>query len=77
MTPHLKSLGAIEIDQKDYLVLLDSALGGGAAGGGAAGSGAGPVEFEALDRLLAGRGAAGAGVPPPGWIIAQLIGHTS
>jgi leucyl/phenylalanyl-tRNA--protein transferase len=80
MTPHLERLGAIEIDQKDYLVLLDSALGGGAAGAGrgvAGGSAAGPVEFEALDRLLAGRGAAGAGVPPPGWIIAQLIGHTS
>jgi leucyl/phenylalanyl-tRNA--protein transferase len=79
MTPHLKRLGAIEIDQKDYLVLLDSALGGGAAGAGAGAgaSGAGPVEFEALDRLLAGRAAAGAGVPPPGWIIAQLIGQTS
>ena len=72
MTPHLKSLGAIEIDQKDYLVLLDSALGGGEVAGAAS---AGPVEFEALDRLLAGR--AGAGVPPPGWIIAQLIGQTS
>jgi leucyl/phenylalanyl-tRNA--protein transferase len=79
MTPHLKSLGAIEIDQKDYLVLLDSALGGGGAAGVGAGgaSAAGPVEFEALDRLLAGRGAAGAGVPPPGWVIAQLIGQTS
>jgi leucyl/phenylalanyl-tRNA--protein transferase len=78
MTPHLESLGAIEIDQKDYLVLLDSALGGAAAGGRAGASGvAGPVEFEALDRLLAGRGGAGAGVPPPGWVIAQLIGQTS
>jgi leucyl/phenylalanyl-tRNA--protein transferase len=77
MTPHLEALGAIEIDQKDYLLLLDSALGGGAAGAGAAAgaSAAGPVEFEALDRLLAGR--AGAGVPPPGWVIAQLIGQTS
>ncbi|MEA3045128.1 MAG: leucyl/phenylalanyl-tRNA---protein transferase [Sphingomonadales bacterium] len=74
MTPHLKSLGAVEIDQKDYLVLLDSALGGAAAGGAGAAS-AGPVEFEALDRLLAGR--AGAGVPPPGWVIAQLLGQTS
>ena len=55
MTPHLESLGAVEIDQKDYLVLLDSALGGGAAAAPAAGaSAAGPVEFEALDRLLAG-----------------------
>jgi leucyl/phenylalanyl-tRNA--protein transferase len=74
MTPHLKSLGAIEIDQKDYLALLDSAL-GGAAGAGA-GAAAGPVEFEALDRLLAARGS-GAGVPPPGWVIAQLLGQTS
>jgi len=74
MTPHLASLGAVEIEQKDYLVLLDSALGGAAAGAGA--SAAGPVEFEALDRLLAGRGE-GAGVPPPGWTIAQLLGQTS
>jgi leucyl/phenylalanyl-tRNA--protein transferase len=76
MTPHLASLGAIEIDQKDYLVLLDSALGGGAAGAAAGAAAAGPAEFEALDRLLAARGE-GAGVPPPGWIIAQLLGQTS
>ena len=83
MTPHLESLGAIEIDQKDYLALLASALGeGSAAGAGAAGSAAGaavegPVEFEALDRLLSARPAAGAGVPPSGWVIAQLLGQTS
>jgi leucyl/phenylalanyl-tRNA--protein transferase len=79
MTPHLKSLGAVEIDQKDYLALLASALGEGAgvsaAGGGAA---AGPVEFEALDRLLGSVGReAGAGVPPSGWLIAQLLGQAS
>ena len=83
MTPHLKSLGAVEIDQKDYLALLASALGEGpgAAGGGVAGgaSAAGPVEFEALDRLLGttAREAAGGGVPPSGWVIAQLLGQTS
>ena len=80
MTPHLQSLGAIEIDQKDYLALLASALGEGAAGAAAAGgSSAGAVEFEALDRLRAaapGR-EAGAGVPPSGWVIAQLLGQTS
>jgi leucyl/phenylalanyl-tRNA---protein transferase len=73
MTDHLRSLGAVEIDQKAYLTLLASALGGGGAAGGG-GRGAGPAEFGALDRLLAGRPA---GSPPPGWVIAQLIGHTS
>ncbi len=82
MTPHLKSLGAIEIDQKDYLALLASALGEGvgAAGGVSAGGAvsAGPVEFEALDRLLGATAReAGAGVPPSGWVIAQLLGQTS
>ena len=82
MTEHLKSLGAIELDQKDYLQLLSSALGGGSAGSGAAGDGGagagadGPAEFGALDRLLAGR-RSDAGSPPPGWVIAQLLGHTS
>jgi leucyl/phenylalanyl-tRNA--protein transferase len=80
MTDHLRGLGAIEIEQKDYLLLLESALGGGAGDGGGAGAGAaataGPVEFDALDRLLAGRSAE-AGVPPSGWVIAQLLGQTS
>ena len=86
MTPHLKSMGAVEIDQQDYLALLASALGEGSgragAAGGAAGSAgaaaAGSVEFEALDRLLDSTGRdAGAGVPPSGWVIAQLLGQTS
>ena len=78
MTEHLRSLGAIEIDQKDYLALLASALGAGssasAAGGAAEGAGAGAAEFGALDRLLAGRPA---GSPPSGWVISQLLGQTS
>ena len=80
MTPHLRSLGAIEIDQKDYLALLESALGeGGGAASVAGAASAGPVEFAALDRLLAaapGR-EAGAASPPSGWVIAQLLGQTS
>jgi len=80
MTEHLKSLGAIEIAQADYLQLLSSALGSGsaAAGAGAAGAGAGTgaASFDALDRLLEER-ASGAGSPPPGWVISQLIGQTS
>ncbi len=72
MTEHLRRLGAVEIEQKAYLALLASALGGGAEGDGA-GRGEAP-EFAALDRLLAGRSSVS---PPPGWVIAQLIGHTS
>ena len=75
MTEHLRRLGAIEIDQKAYLTLLASALGGGAAGAGPAGAAAaGAAEFGALDRLLAARPI---GSPPSGWVIAQLIGQTS
>jgi len=79
MTPHLESLGAIEIDQTDYLALLAAALGEGSGTAGPAGVSSleGPAEFEALDRLLSARPAAGAGVPPSGWVIAQLLGQTS
>ena len=82
MTPHLKSLGAIEIGQRDYLALLASALGEASAGAGTGASvgaaSAGPVEFDALDRLLAvPRRDAGAGSPPSGWVIAQLLGQMS
>ena len=81
MTEHLRRLGAVEIDQKDYLQLLSSALGGAAEGeasgaSGSAAGAAGAVEFEALDRLLAGRAGA-VGSPPSGWVIAQLLGVTS
>jgi leucyl/phenylalanyl-tRNA--protein transferase len=75
MTEHLRSLGAIEIPQKDYVALLESVLGVGARAGGAA-------EFGALDRFLAGASevaspAAGAAGVPAGWVIAQLLGQTS
>jgi len=76
MTPHLAAFGAIEIGQKDYLALLASALGEGSAAAAAAGASEGPIEFEALDRLLSDR-PEDAGVPPPGWVIAQLLGQTS
>src|SRR5215213_11003343 len=60
MTDHLRSLGAVEVTQEDYLALLASALsaaapdgsGDGAGVEGAAARGAG-AEFGALDRLLA------------------------
>ena len=69
MTEHLRSLGAVEIAQKDYVALLESALSAGSGGG---------ADFTALDDLLAGSaGAAPTGGVPPGWVIAQLLGQTS
>lgn len=71
MTDHLRSLGAVEIDQKAYLALLASALGADSPPRPGAAEG---VEFGALDRLFAARSSDSA---PPGWVIAQLLGHTS
>jgi leucyl/phenylalanyl-tRNA--protein transferase len=87
MTEHLASLGAISIPRETYVTLLSAALGGGgSAGVGEAGSGAAvdalgrapdsPPDFNALDRLLELAGAAGAG-GPAGYVISQLLGHTS
>jgi len=75
MTDHLASLGAIEISQGDYLVLLESALAGADASG--AGASAGAASFEALDALLPKRCNGGGGVGSAGCLIAQLIGETS
>jgi leucyl/phenylalanyl-tRNA--protein transferase len=86
MTEHLASLGAISIPREAYVALLSAALGGGGAGVGEAGAGAAvdglgrapdaPPDFNALDRLLELAGAAGAG-GPAGYVISQLLGHTS
>jgi leucyl/phenylalanyl-tRNA--protein transferase len=81
MTEHLRSLGAVEVRQKDYLKVLETALPAGLAAalvGDALGAAVpppadeSPFEFGALDRLLAE-----AGGSPPGRVIAQLLGHTS
>jgi leucyl/phenylalanyl-tRNA--protein transferase len=88
MTEHLKRLGAVEISQKDYLALLASALsaaapdgafvgGDGGATAGAVGEGERVVEFGALDRLLAADPTRTVDSPASGWVIAQLLGHTS
>jgi leucyl/phenylalanyl-tRNA--protein transferase len=80
MTEHLRSLGAVEIDQKDYVVMLASALGGSAgasgAGSAAGGDGEGP-EFGALDRLLAADPSRTVDDVASGCVIAQLLGQTS
>ena len=85
MTDHLASLGAVSIPREAYVALLSAALGGGAAvSGGAAAvlldalsrAPDAPPDFAALDRLLEVTGAAGAG-GPAGYVISQLLGHTS
>ena len=60
MTDHLRSMGAIEIGQKDYVARLSSALGGGSAGAaGSTGAGAG------AGASGAGASGAGRGAEPP------------
>ena len=71
MTEHLRSLGAIEITQEDYVSLLSAAL--SASGSGAGG---GP-EFGALERLLGADSSRTADAAASGCVIAQLLGQTS
>ena len=70
MTEHLRSLGAVEVLQKDYVALLSSAL------AGADGAGEGP-EFGALERLLGADSSRTVDAPASGCVIAQLLGQTS
>jgi len=83
-TPHLASLGAVEITRADYMVLLGEALDGvigGASAGSAALSRRGAGDFFALDGLAAGAapGAPAATVSGPvaGHDIVQLLAQTS
>jgi leucyl/phenylalanyl-tRNA--protein transferase len=76
MTEHLRSLGAREIPQADYLKLLASALGASSTAGSGSATGSAPTgaDLGALDRLLDSRTTRS---PPAGCVIAQLIGETS
>jgi leucyl/phenylalanyl-tRNA---protein transferase len=90
MTEHLASLGAVNVPRERYVALLSGALGGAAAGSddgvvgvvdGSEGLGPGvarsaPPDFLALERLLEVTGAAGS-PGAEGYVIAQLLGHTS
>ena len=91
ITPHLASLGAIEIRQADYLARLYSVLasgdgaGAGVGVGAAGGSPPSPPfvagDWGALDALGAATPpdfvAAGTTGSPPGYVIAQLLTNTS
>lgn len=81
MTPHLASLGAIEIRRADYVALLAAAMSGLAPGASSAGSG----DFFALGRGEADRASPDA-LPPEtttvfgpisGWRIAQALTQMS
>lgn len=87
ITPHLASLGAIEMPQRAYLDRLYSVLSDGGAGGAlGAATGAGVPsppfvsgDWGALDALGCAEafGAEGATGSPPGYVIAQLLTKTS
>jgi leucyl/phenylalanyl-tRNA--protein transferase len=91
MTPHLASLGAVEIPREAYSALLSAAVDSAGAEGGASAAGVSaaaatsaglaragaeaPPDFEALDRLLEGAGTEDGG--GGGKLIVQLLGQTS
>ena len=78
-TPHLATMGAVEIGRDDYVALLSDAL-AGVVGPGASVSGASvPGDFGALDRLGAAPGVAAGTVSGPvsGQDIVQLLAQTS
>ena len=79
MTPHLASLGAVNVPAPSYAALLSAAIAGVVGGSaGAVGSGVGaalpPPEFGTLDGLVA-TGAGGGS--PPGKVISQFLTQTS
>jgi len=82
MTPHLASLGAIEIPRRTYVGLLSAAVEGVAGAGASAAGAAASGDFFALDRGAAESWPAvsPAGTvsgPADGKVIAQLLVHTS
>ena len=78
ITDHLRSLGAVEITQKDYIALLEEALSSSSTAGEEAAApfarGEEP-DFGALERVLAEAGAASPAAA--GCVISQLLGQTS
>ena len=82
ITPHLASLGAIEIDRSDYLAALVSAVAGVGAGADvSAVAGAAPsYDFSALDRLFEAEASPRKTIvsgPTSGCFIAQALVQTS
>ena len=77
-TPHLESMGAIEIDRDDYVGLLSAALEGVVSPPDSVPPAAGSAGFFALDALPRdGAGAATVSAPLSGQDIVQLLVQTS
>lgn len=82
-TPHLASLGAVEIDRSDYCALLAGALDGatgssaGAASSPSLASASAPPDFFALERAAPPVAADTVSGPVSGQDIVQLLVHTS
>ena len=74
-TPHLASMGAIEIPRRDYVALLASAL-EGVVGSSAGVSSRVPGDFGALDRVVGADSVSVSG-PLAGQAIVQLLVQTS
>lgn len=80
ITPHLASLGAVEIDRADYLAVLASAAAGVTGGGTTASGSVGAGDFFALDRSFAAESSPRTTMvsgPPSGCFIAQALVQTS
>lgn len=77
MTPHLASMGAVEISREAYVAVLDAALSGGGSDDvvGVTGSG----DFRSLDRTPSPSLGDKTTVEGPvsGWRIVQALTHTS
>ncbi len=75
-TPHLASLGAIEIARADYVALLSGALAGVVGASASSGAAASAADFFALDRAPGAASDVVSG-PVSGHAIVQLLAQTS
>jgi leucyl/phenylalanyl-tRNA--protein transferase len=75
-TPHLASLGAIEIDRADYVALLTGAL-DGVVGASSVSAPSSAGDFFALDRPASGDASVVVSGPVAGQDIVQLLVQTS
>lgn len=76
-TPHLKSLGAIEISKQDYSGRLASALSGSGAGAASASSGDMLALDSAVDRRPVSPRTTTVSGPTSAWVILQALTQTS